>query len=325
MRVALFGYQIWGHRLLQALLDSRHEVVLLVTHPEGDDNAYEALWPDAVDELAFEHAIATIYRDQAVAGDVELAERIRQSGADIIVAVNWRTWIAPAIFSIPRHGTLNTHDSLLPKYAGFAPITWALINGEERVGVTAHEMDAELDTGDVVLQRSVEVEPHDTSASLVHKTLDLFGPLTIDALELVESGTGERIVQDRSQASFFHKRTEEESRIDWSWSAQDIVNLVRAQADPYPNAYTFRGDDRISVLDASVSGRVYGGTAGRIFYREGDGVAIACGPQCHRGRNHGLVIARVRTGNGQELTGREYFKRMGGYLTVHPALRSLLA
>ncbi|MDX6683098.1 MAG: methionyl-tRNA formyltransferase [Solirubrobacteraceae bacterium] len=324
MRVALFGYQTWGHRLLQALLDSRHEVVLLVTHPAGND-PYEQLWPDAVDELALEHAIPTIYRDQALAGDAELAERIRQSRADIIVAVNWRTWIAPAIFSIPRYGTLNTHDSLLPRYAGFAPITWALINGEERVGVTVHEMDSELDTGDIVLQRSVEVEPHDTSASLVHKTLDLFGPLTIDALELIESGTGERLVQDRSRSSFFHKRTEEENRIDWSWSARDIVNLVRAQADPYPNAFTFRGDERIGVLEASVSGRVYGGTAGRIFYREGDGVVIACGPQCHRGRNHGLVIQRVRTEAGRELTGRAYFDRMGGYLTAHPAMRRLLA
>lgn len=318
MRIALFGYQTWGHRLLQALLESRHEVVLLVTHPDGED-AYEQLWPDSVAELAAEHAIPTVHREQALAGDDELAERIRSSRADIIVAVNWRTWIAPEIFSIPRYGTLNTHDSLLPKYAGFAPITWALINGEERVGITAHEMDGELDTGDIIGQRSVAVEPQDTSATLVEKTLDLFGPLTLDALEAIESGTGERIVQDRSQASFFHKRTAEENRIDWTWSAQDLVNLVRAQADPYPNAFTFRGEERIEILWATVAEKVYGGTAGRIFYREGDGVAIVCGPEAHRGRNRGLVIQRLRTADGRELTGREYFTRMGGYLTRHPA------
>lgn len=316
MRVVLFGYQTWGHSLLQTLLDSRHDVVLVVTHPDGED-AYEAIWKDSVAELAAEHDLPLLYREKAV--DDELVERLQAVDADVIVATNWRTWIAPKVFDAPRLGTLNTHDALLPRYGGFAPLNWALINGEAEVGVTAHVMDAQLDCGPIVGQARVRVEPSDTTATLFHKTLTAWGPLTLDALDRLESGSGERIPQDPEQATFFHKRAEEDNRIDWSWPAGDLVNLVRAQTDPYPNAFSHYGAERIGLLEASVSRKRCGGTAGRIFFVEDDGVAIVCGPDAHRGGNHGLVIQRLRTEDGRELTGREYFPRMGGYLTRHPA------
>ncbi|CAB4893716.1 unannotated protein [freshwater metagenome] len=315
MRIVLFGYQTWGHDLLTKLLASRHEVVLLVTHPDGDD-PYEGIWNDHVGELAREHGIPVVERE--IPNDDELAARIREADADVAVAINWRRWIAPEIFSIPRLGTLNTHDALLPKYAGFAPLNWALVNGEPEVGITAHLMSAGLDQGDVVGQASVEVGPTDTTADLFHKTLALFGPLTLESLEKMESGDYTPIPQDLSQASFFHKRTDEENRIDWSWPAEELERLVRAQTDPYPNAFTHRGTERIGILEASVSRQVYGGTGGRIFYREGDGVAIVAGPQPHKGLNRGLVIQRLRTPDGTVMTGAEYFTRMGGYLTPYP-------
>ena len=85
--------------------------------------------------------------------DDELLRALKEADPDIIVANNWRTWLPPEIFDLPPHGTLNIHDSLLPAYAGFSPLIWALINGEQEVGVTAHLMDDELDAGDIVLQR----------------------------------------------------------------------------------------------------------------------------------------------------------------------------
>lgn len=314
MKLVLFGYQTWAYRLLEALLDSRHEVVLAVTHPPGDD-AYTTIWSDSVQELAEQHAVPVLVKNQP---DEEAVRRVREADADVLVACSWRTWIPPAIFSAPRLGTLNVHDSLLPKYAGFAPLVWALINGETEVGITAHVMDDELDRGDIILQERVAVAPTDTTADLFHKTIDLFGPVTLAALEHMEHGTGERIPQDRSQASFFHKRCAEDSRIDWSWPAQDIVNLIRAQADPYPNAYAFHEGARLRIQAATVSRGRCGGTAGRIFARDGDGVIIVCGPQSHRGANHGVVLTRVRTDHGGDLAAGEHFTRMGGYLTSYP-------
>ncbi|MEO3884820.1 methionyl-tRNA formyltransferase [Nonomuraea sp. B5E05] len=311
MRVAMFGYQTWGHRTLQALLESGHDVVLAVTHPKSE-HAYEKIWDDSVADLAAGHGVPVLLRSRP---DDELVTALKEAAPDIIVANNWRTWIPPEIFGLPRHGTLNVHDSLLPAYAGFSPLIWALINGEDEVGVTAHLMDEELDAGDIVLQRAVGVGPSDTATDLFHRTVALIRPIVRDALALIESGRAAPVAQNRSKASFFHKRSVEDSRIVWSWPAEDIERLVRAQSDPYPNAFTFYRGERIRVLKASVSKGLYGGTPGRVFIREGDGVVIVAGPEARRGRGHGLVIEQVRTESGADLPATEVFRTMGGYLT----------
>lgn len=314
MRVVMFGYQTWGHRTLQALLDSEHDVVTVVTHPKSE-HAYEKIWSDSVADLAEKHGIPVIIRNRP---DDELVDRLKEVAPDIIVANNWRTWMPPEIYNLPVHGTLNIHDSLLPAYAGFSPLIWALINGEPEVGVTAHLMDEELDAGDIVIQRSVAVGPTDTTTDLFHRTVDLIAPVTTEALGLIASGQTEFTRQDRSKASFFHKRAEEDIRIDWTWPAQDLERLIRAQSAPYPSSFTFHKGQRLEIVSAVVSEGRYGGTPGRIFYREGDGVVIVAGADARTGRNHGLAITRVRTGDGRELAATEYFTSMGGYLTGRP-------
>ncbi|WP_446037950.1 methionyl-tRNA formyltransferase [Streptomyces sp. SID1121] len=315
MRVVMFGYQTWGHRTLQALLDSTHDVVLVVTHPKSD-HVYEKIWDDSVAELAEKHGVPVLLRNRP--DDEELLTALREAEPDIIVANNWRTWLPPEIFDLPPHGTLNVHDSLLPSYAGFSPLIWALINGEREVGVTAHRMDGELDAGDVVFQRSVPVGPTDTATDLFHRTVDLIGPIVRDSLDRIESGTAEWVPQDRNRASFFHKRSVEDSRIDWTWPAEDLERLVRAQSDPYPNAFTYHRGERIRIVSAALSQANYGGTPGRIFIREGDGVVIVAGTEARFGRSKGLVVKRIRTEDGVEHAATDHFRTMGGYLTARP-------
>jgi methionyl-tRNA formyltransferase len=311
MRVVVFGYQTWGYRTLEALLASEHEVVLAVTHP-ASEHAYESIWSDSVAELAQANGIPVVVRNRP---DADVLAALRDADPDIIVANNWRTWIPPEIFDLPPHGTLNVHDSLLPAYAGFAPVIWALINGETEVGVTAHLMDAELDAGDIVLQRAVPVGPTDTATDLFHRTVDLIGPIVVDALAAIASGRRDFVKQDPAKASFFHKRSIEDSRIDFGWPAADLERFVRAQSDPYPNAFCHHGSTRLRILSAAVSRGRYGGTPGRIFIREGDGVVIVAGSDARFGRNHGLLLRRVRLDDGTELAATEYFRTMGGYLS----------
>lgn len=315
MRVVMFGYQTWGHRTLEALLNSEHEVVLVVTHPKSD-HVYERIWSDSVADLAEKHGVPVLLRNRP--GDDELLQALKDAEPDIIVANNWRTWLPAEIFDLPPHGTLNIHDSLLPSYAGFSPLIWALVNGEQRVGVTAHRMDAELDMGDILLQRAVPVGPADTATDLFHRTVDLIGPVVRESLDLIASGKAVWIPQDRSRSSFFHKRSLEDSRIDWSWPAEDLERLVRAQSDPYPNAFTHYRGERIRILKAAVSQGRYGGTPGRVFIREGDGIVIVAGDEARSGRLPGLVVQRVRTEDGREYAATEYFRTMGGYLTARP-------
>jgi methionyl-tRNA formyltransferase len=312
MRVVMFGFQTWGHRTLQALLASEHEVVLVVTHPAGD-GAYEKVWSDSVADLAAQHNVPVLLREHP--DDAELLEALRQAAPDVIVATNWRTWIPPQVFNLPPMGTLNVHDALLPAYAGFSPLIWALINDEREVGVTAHMMDDTLDAGPIVLQRAVPVGPRDTATDLFDKTLELFGPITADALAEIASGRTDFVPQDRDKASFFHKRAEEDIRIDWNWTAQELDRLIRAQSAPYPQAFCFHRGQRLEIVAAQVSAGVYGGTPGRIFYREGDGVAVVAGAEARRGKSKALLITRVRTADGVEMAAPDYFRTMGGYLT----------
>ncbi|MFE5140471.1 methionyl-tRNA formyltransferase [Streptomyces fagopyri] len=315
MRVVMFGYQTWGHRTLQALLESDHEVVLAVTHPRSE-HAYEKIWDDSVADLAEKHGIPVLLRNRP--DDPELLAALRDAAPDIIVANNWRTVLPPEVFDLPAHGTLNIHDSLLPAYAGFSPLIWALINGEREVGVTAHRMNAELDAGDILLQRAVPVGATDTVTDLFHRTVDLITPVVTESLDLIASGRADWIPQDRSRASFFHKRSPEDGRIDWSWPAEDLERLVRAQSDPYPNAFTHHRGERIRIVAAGVSRGCYGGTPGRIFIREGDGIVVVAGAGARNGRLRGLLVRRVRTEDGAEHAATDYFRTMGGYLTAGP-------
>lgn len=312
MRVVFFGYMTWGHRTLEAVLAAGHEVPLVVTHPESD-NPYETIFNDSVAELAAKHGIPVLVRNRA--DDAEVAARLAEAGADVAVVANWRSLIAPEVFALPRLGTLNIHDSLLPAYAGFAPLNWALINGESEVGVTAHMMDAEFDAGDIVLQWATPVVDDDTVVDLFERTLAMFGPIAVAGLALLATGRTDWTPQDRSRASYFHRRGDTDNRIDWGWPARDIVNLVRAQVDPYPNAYCFHGGERLRILEARITDTAFGGTPGRICLRDGaGGVVVVAGADARRGRSQGLSLRRVRTHDGRELAAAEYFTRPGGYL-----------
>ncbi|MEW2427230.1 methionyl-tRNA formyltransferase [Micromonospora sp. NPDC047644] len=314
MRVVFMGYQTWGHRVLQALMDSRHEVVQVITHPDSG-HEYETIWNDSVVDLAEKHDLPILVRQYA--NDDEVAARLRELAPDIIVSSDWRTWLAPAVYGLARHGAINVHDALLPRYGGFAPLNWAMINGEREVGVTVHFMNDDFDLGEIVLQRRVEVSDTDTVTNLFERTVEIFPEITLSALDLIESGTGQWISQDPAQATFFHKRSVEDSRIHWTWPADRLANLIRAQSDPYPNAFAYHNGVRLRVTAAAVSSKRYGGTPGRIFCPDGDGVVVVCGPDAHTGREQGLRILQVRTDDGTQLPARAYFTSMGGYLTSH--------
>ncbi|MGV9799649.1 methionyl-tRNA formyltransferase [Mycobacterium sp. NPDC003449] len=316
MRVVMFGYQTWGHRTLQALLQSRHEVCLVVTHPTSD-HAYETIWADSVEDLARGAGIEVYLAKRPTP---ELIDRVAELAPDIGVANNWRTYLPRELFGIPSHGTLNLHDSLLPKFTGFSPVIWSLISGASHTGLTAHLMDDQLDTGDIVLQRAVEITPTSTGTSLVRDTLDLVPEVLVEALDSIESGTATPTPQDLSQRTFFHKRSDRDSVVDWSWPAADIERFIRALSDPYPNAYTYFRGERLRLISAHVSRCVYGGTPGRVFIEEDGGMAIVAGAEAYRGQSRGLVLDVVRTEDGRDHSALEYFGRGGGYLTAQPEL-----
>ncbi|WP_280240971.1 methionyl-tRNA formyltransferase [Nocardia abscessus] len=309
MRIVSFGFQTWGRKTLQALIDSEHEVVLAVTHP-ASEQSYKAIFSDSVEELAREHGIPVHLTERADAETIDLVKRVEP---DVIVVNSWYTWMPAELYNLPPHGTLNLHDSLLPKFTGFSPVLWALISGASETGLTVHRMDEGLDTGDILVQRSIPIGPTDTGTELVMRGMELIPGALGEALAALDSGTAQWRPQNKAERTYFHKRSERDSRIDWTWQAEDLERFVRALSAPYPRAFTHYRGERIEVLAARVSEARYGGTPGRVIVQEGGG-AVVTGADAHRGGNRALVITRVRTAAGAEHDGAEFFAR-GGYLT----------
>ncbi|MGW4634859.1 methionyl-tRNA formyltransferase [Nocardia sp. NPDC004415] len=309
MRIVSFGFQTWGRKTLQALIDSEHEVVLAVTHPASEDS-YKGIWSDSVEELAREHGIPVHLTESA---DAETIDLVKRAEPDVIVVNSWYTWMPAELYNMPRYGTLNLHDSLLPKFTGFSPVLWALISGESEFGLTVHRMDEQLDTGDILVQHRLPIGPTATGTELVLAGMELIPGAVAEGLAALESGTAQWRPQDKAERTYFHKRSDRDSRIDWTWDAVDLERFVRALSEPYPRAYSFYRGERVEVLAAKVSDARYGGTNGRVIVQE-DGGAVVSGPNPVRGQNRGLVITRVRTADGVEHDGAEFFRR-GGYLT----------
>ncbi len=309
MRIVSFGFQAWGFRTLQALIELEHEVVLAITHP-ASEQSYKAIWSASVEDLAREHGIPVHFTEMV---DAETIDLVKRAEPDVIVVNSWYTWMPPELYALPPHGTLNLHDSLLPKFTGFSPVLWALISGETEFGLTVHRMDDGLDTGDILIQRSLPIGPTDTGTGLVTAAMDLIPDALREALSALESGNAVWRPQNKTERTYFHKRSERDSLIDWSWPAADVERFVRALSEPYPRAFTYYRGDRIEVLDARISEARYGGTTGRVIVQEGGGTVVS-GPDPFRGANHGLVLTRIRTADGVEHRGDEFFGR-GGYLT----------
>ncbi len=309
LRTVSFGFQTWGRETLQALIDLGHEVPLAVTHP-ASEHSYKAIWSSSVEGLAREQGIPVHLTERVDAETIEVVKRTRP---DVIVVNSWYSWMPPELYALPPHGTLNLHDSLLPKFAGFSPALWALISGEPEFGLTVHRMDQGLDTGDILIQRRLPIGPADTGTDLVRRGIELIPGALRDALTALESGTAVWQPQNKAERVYFHKRSDRDSMIDWSWPAEDLERFVRALSEPYPPAFTFYEGERIEVLEARVSESRYGGTPGRVVAQEGGG-AVVSGPHAYCGGNYALVITKVRDVDSVEHDGSELFRR-GGYLT----------
>ncbi len=316
MRVVVFGYQTWGYRTLEALLASEHEVVLAVTHP-ASDHAYESIWSDSVAELAQANGIPVVVRNRP---DEDVVAAVKDADPDIIVANNWRTWIPPHIYDLPRHGTLNVHDSLLPAYAGFAPVIWALINGEPEVGVTAHLMNETLDAGDIVLQRAVPVGPADTATDLFHRTVDLIGPIVVDALAAIAAGKRDFVAQDPGAGELLpqavHRGQPDRLRLAGRGPGAAGARAVR----PVP--------ERLLLPRCHPpAGRLGGGVGGPVRRHAGADLhqgGRRRGDRRRRGRPPRPQPRPARPPRPRSTTARSCRRRstsaaMGGYLTSHPA------
>src|SRR5690554_988355 len=178
---------------------------------------------------------------------------VKDFNVDVIVSVNYLFLIEEDIIKHSNVLTFNIHGSLLPKYRGRTPHVWAIINGETKAGITAHVIDAGCDTGNIINQIEVPIYPDDTGAIMLEKYAHEYYPLVNKVLNDVATNQLNPKKQNEEEATYFGKRTPEDGEIDWNWNKETIRNWVRAQANPYPGAFTFYENQKVIIDKVSIS------------------------------------------------------------------------
>ena len=287
-RWAVFTYHTIGARALEALVARGEDVAVVVTHADAPG---EGDWFESVAEVARIHRIPCL--TPTAPNLPEVGQTIRELAPDLILSVWYRRLLGPELLALPRIAALNLHGSLLPAYRGRAPLNWVLVNGEPRTGVTLHHMTAAADAGDVVAQRTIDIEPDDTAFTLYERMTKVGIELLLEAYPAVLDGTAPRVPQDHARATTMPRRRPEDGRIEWTWPAARICDMVRAVAPPYPGAFVGDGPARLYLSGASVCRRApvdaAAGTLVEIVPARGITVATGQGV---------LLIARVRSADG---------------------------
>ena len=272
----------------------------MVTHREDPG---ETVWFESVAELGAAHGIPVhTPEDPNIPAFVE---EIRRLGPDVVFSFYYRRLLCSAILAIPPLGAINLHGSLLPKYRGRAPLNWVLVHGETTTGVTLHYMDARADHGDIIAQRVVPITLEDTALTLWRKLTAAGRSLLAETYPLIVAGRAPRTPQDHSAASKFGRRTPADGLIDWSRSAWQIYNLIRAVTRPFPGAFTFWGDTKVFLWSAGPpGGRSTRAAPGTILgIGEGGVLELATG--------HGILdVIRIQPEHGPETDGATFLARM---------------
>lgn len=277
MKIVFMGTPDFAAGALEALLCAGHEIVLAVTQPDRPKGRSGEPVASPVKQKALAHGIPVF--QPARIKTPEAVEEFRRCSADIYIVAAFGQILSQEILDIPRYGCLNIHASLLPRYRGASPIQHVLIDGEKKTGITIMQMDAGLDTGDILYQRELAIEKDDNYETLHDKLMHLGGAAVVEALSLLEQG---KLVPEKQQdgescyAPLIQKAMGE---IDFSRTAEEIDRRIRGMT-PWPGAYTFYRGKQLKIWKAEPDGISYagrGGKPGEILEAAGNFVAVAAG------------------------------------------------
>ena len=270
MKAIVFAYHDIGCVGLQALVDAGYDVQAVFTHTDSpDENNFFA----SVARLGAGLNLP-VYAPEDVNHPLWV-DRIRELQPDIIFSFYYRNMISDDVLSLAPKGGFNLHGSLLPRYRGRAPVNWALLKGENETGVTLHKMVSRPDAGDIVAQRAVPISADDIALTLHAKVRDAAQVLLADVLPNMMQGQITLTPQDESQASYFGRRTAVDGEIHWNKPATEINNLIRAVTEPYPGAFTYLGQRKMTIWRSRPLVTTHDKQPGTVL--SSDPLVIACG------------------------------------------------
>lgn len=268
-----------GYNVLKALLEQKKEVAFVLIL---EQQKHEHLnFTNKIIALCQKHNIK--FKTSAEVSSKEYVHFLQSNPCSVLFVISWRFLIPETCFRIPKKGIFVLHDSLLPKYRGFSPTNWVILQGEKETGLTLQYIHTDMDAGDIVDQIRVKIDENETARTLNDKLLPLYPKIILDNVDAILAGKNKVIAQDNSKATYGCKRTPEDGHINFSMTTKQIVQLIRGLTYPYPGAFCFYNDKRITIWTAEevqnplqyvgrIPGRIVGMQSTHIDVLTGDGI-----------------------------------------------------
>lgn len=272
LKVVFAGTPEFAAEALTALINSEHEVIAVYTQPDRPAGRGRKLKASPVKEVAEKYNLP-IYQPESLKSESD-QQQLRELNPDVMIVAAYGLILPQVVLDIPRMGCLNIHASLLPRWRGAAPIQRAILAGDTETGITIMQMNAGLDTGDMLSTSTCPIEPSETAGSLHDKLATLGASSLLKTLNQLLSGNINAEKQDDSQASYAHKLEKQEAQLDWTLSAEQLDRQIRA-FNPWPVAFFLVDDQTVRVWDAEIIDKQ--GSAGTVLQADKNGVDIACG------------------------------------------------
>ena len=295
MRIVFIGAGAIGVPTLQALLKSEHHVVAVVTQADKPAGRAQLIEPTPVKKTVTTANVQVLQPPRIK--DPQAIEEIRALTPDVIVVMAYGQILPRDVLEIPKIVSLNLHASLLPRWRGAAPIQAAIAAGDREIGITVMYMDEGLDTGDILLQRTIDILPDDTGGSLQDRLAQIAPEALLESLRMLEKNSAPRIPQDNAQATWAPKLKREHGRIDWSELAEAIERKIRA-FNPWPGAFMEIGGRNLKIFSASVVD--LSGEPGEILKSENE-LVIAAGKGA-------LLLGEVQLEGKRKMSAAEFLR-----------------
>lgn len=271
MKIVFMGTPDFAVPCLRTLAESSHEVAAVFTQPDKPKGRGYKMIPTPVKAAAQEYGIPVYQPLSLRKGDdaAESMDILKNIAPDLIVVTAYGQILPKEILELPKHGCINIHASLLPKYRGAAPINWVLLNGEKETGVTSMQMSEGLDTGDMLIKRTAEIGENETYAELYSRLADMGGEVLAETIAAIESGTLKPEVQDDAQSCYSPMIRKEMSALDFTKTAAEVHNTIRGVT-----GFTILGGKRLKVFASEISDNVAHSETGVIT--DPDVFAVSC-------------------------------------------------
>lgn len=276
MKIVFMGTPDFAAGSLRALIEAGHRINAVVTQPDRAKGRSREPIPSPVKVCAAEYSIPVMQPKRI--REPEMVEKLRTFDADVYIVAAFGQILSQEILDIPKYGCLNIHASLLPKYRGASPIQHVIIDGEEKTGVTIMQMDAGIDTGDMLYKKEIPIAPDDNYETLHDKLMLLGGEAVTEALQLLERGELTSEKQDGAQSCYAPLIGKDMGKIDFTGTAEEIARLIRGMT-PWPSAYTDYKGRMLKIWKAvpDMQNVVSGHVPGEILSVEKTAVNVATG------------------------------------------------